>query len=204
MRHRWRRARDEAGQASFSVVVVIVVVILAGILVWRVAATAEDINEKAEVIQETAVPINTATDAVLNLPRTRDLANSILQTADPLEGKLAEITRLAQSVDGIAKSINASATTVDGTAKGINGSVANILDTARSIDRGVRQIIINLDTTLGIVRDVKGATGNILGTAGGIHQDAACIDNKVPELLNLLGGLLGGGGGAGTGPDAHC
>ncbi len=199
MAHRWRPERTEQGQ-TFLVVVVIITVILAGILVVRVANTAESINDKAGTIMQTAVPINTATDAVLNLPRTNELAGSILQTAGPLQGKLAEIIRLAKSVDGLAATINTSATSVDASAKGINGEAVGILDTARSIDRGVRQIIINLNTTLGIVGAIKGDTANILGSAVSIHQDAACIDAKLAPLGALP---LVGGGGVG-GPDGHC
>jgi methyl-accepting chemotaxis protein len=198
MRHRWRPERTEQGQ-TFLVVVVIVTVVLAGILVVRVANTAESINKKAGTISKTVVPINTATDAVLNLPRTNELAGSILQTAQPLQGKLAEIVRLAKSVDGLAASINGSATSVDGTAKGINGTAAGILDTARSIDRGVKQIIINLNTTIPVAGAIKADSGNILGTAVGIHHNASCIDAK----LGILGALPLIGGGAG-GPDGHC
>ena len=198
MAHRWRPRRTEQGQ-TFLVVVVIIAVLLAGVLVTRVANTAESINKKAGTISQTAVPINTATDAVLNLPRTNELAGSILQTAGPLQGKLAEIVRLAKSVDGLAATINASATSVDASAKGINGEAGGILGTARSIDRGVRQININLDTTLGIVGAIKGDTANILGSALGIHQDAACIDAK----LAILGALPVVGGGVG-GNDGHC
>ncbi len=200
MSDRRKPERSEEGQATFSVVVVIVSVVLAGLLVWRVAETAEAINDKAGTIAQTAVPINTATDAVLNLPTTNQLAGSILNTAKPLEGKLAEIVRLAKSVDGLATSINAKATSVDREAKGINGEAAGILATAQSIDRGVRQININLDTTLGIAGAIKGETANILGRGAiPIHSNASCIDAK----LALLGRLPVIGGGVG-GPDGHC
>ncbi|MFP5377385.1 MAG: hypothetical protein ACLGIO_11495, partial [Acidimicrobiia bacterium] len=101
-------------------VAALVTVLLAGVLVNRVAWTAESINKKALNISRTATPINEATDAVLDLDRTNELAASILATAQPLDGKLAEIVRLARSVDALAISINASATDVDGTAKNIN------------------------------------------------------------------------------------
>ena len=190
MTQRWRPARSEWGQASFSVVVVFLVVVLAGILVNRVAWTAEAINKKAGHIAETATPINSDTDAVLNLDRTNELAGSILVTAKPLEGKLAEIIRLAKSVDGLAKSINGSATTVDGTAKSINGNAAGILSTAQSIDRGVKQIITNLNQTLGIVTTVKGDSAAILSQAETAHRLAACVDHGLPA--------------PGTPADGHC
>jgi methyl-accepting chemotaxis protein len=172
------------------VVATFVAVVLAGVLVHRVAWTAEAINKKAQTISKSATPINAATDAVLNLDTTNQLAGSILETAKPLQGKLAEIVRLAKSVDSLAISINGSASTVDGTAKSINGDATGIINTARSIDRGVKQINDNLDVTLGIVGSVKGDSGNILGQAELAHRLAACIDQGLP--------------GPGSPPDAHC
>ena len=190
MTQRWRPARGEWGQASFSVVAAIITVILAGVLVNRVAWTAEAINKKAGNIAKTAAPINQATDAVLNLDRTNELAGSILATAQPLEGKLAEIVRLARSVDALTVSINASAEDVDGTARNINGDAAGIVSTARSIDRGVMQINTNLDRTIEVAGQIKGDSGNILGQAELAHRLAACIDQGLP--------------GPGSPADGHC
>ncbi len=190
MTQRWRPTRGELGQASFSVVAALIAVILAGILVNRVAWTAESINKKAGNIAKTAAPINVATDAVLNLDTTNQLAGSILESARPLEGKLAEIVRLAKSVDALAISINSSAATVDGTAKSINGNATGIVQTAQSIDRGVKQIITNLNQSIDIAGAIKGDSGNILGQAVIAHRLAACIDQGLP--------------GPGSPADGHC
>ena len=190
MTYRWWRTRSERGQASFSVVLALITVVLAGVLVNRVAWTAEAINKKAGHIAETATPINKATDAVLNLDKTNELAGSILTTAEPLQGKLAEIVRLAKSVDGLAKSINGSATTVDGTAKSINANATRIVGTAQSIDRGVKQIITNLNRSLEITGAIDSDATNILSQAELAHRLAACIDGGLP--------------GPGSPADGHC
>lgn len=192
MAQRLRPVLSERGQAGFTVVLTIITVVLAGILVNRVAWTAEAINKKAGRIAKTAVPIGVATKAVAegNLDKTNQLAGSILETARPLQGKLAEIVSLAKDVDRLAVSINGSAADIDGTAKGINSTAAGILGTARSIDNGVKQIISNLNVTLGILQAIKGDAGNILGQAQKAHAQAACID----------GGLATAGGSA----DGHC
>jgi uncharacterized protein YoxC len=184
-----RRGAGEQGQAAFSLVIVLIVVAIAVVLLQRTASTAESINKKADNIAKTGRGINTATDAVLQLDTTNKLAGSILQTAQPLQGKLAEIVRLAQDVDGLASSINGSAGTINqtavaingtagtigGTAKGINGTAASILDVAKSINAGVAQINRNLEGTLAIAQRIKGDTGNILGQANTAHKEAACI-----------------------------
>ena len=174
----------ERGQATFSLLIVVAVVAVAVILLQRTAWHAERINDKAGVIAQTGSGINTATQAVLKLGRTNELAGSILETAQPLQGKLDEIVRLAQSVDGLATSINNSAGTINGTARGINGTAGTILGTARSINDGVAQINVNLDDTLRLANAIKGDTGNILTGARAADRSLDCIEN---------GGLTGGG-----------
>ena len=189
MTKRWRTAATERGQATFSLLLVIVVVAIAVVLLQRTAWHAEAINKKAGNIAETGAGINTATAAVLKLGRTNDLAGSILDTAKPLEGQLNEVIRLAKSIDGLATSINSTAGAINQTAKGINGTASTILGTARSINDGVAQINTNLDTTLVLASEIKRDTGNILGQADRASREAACIN---------LGGVTGAGNGGGT------
>lgn len=191
--------RSERGAAApaYTAVVTLVTVLLAGVLINRVAWTAESINKKAENIRQSAVGIGTDSEAVLNLDATNASASSILVSADPLDAKLKQIVSLAQAVDLKAKSINGSAGTVSGTAKDINGtaggiggtasgindSVANILSLAQSIMRGVDQINANLDGTIAIVTQIRGDTGNIRTAANRADSRAACINNKTPVIL---------------------
>ncbi len=193
----WRPVRDESGQAAtFSVVIVAVVVVLAALLVWKISDLAVRIDEKAGAIQRTAVPINRATDAVTNIPETNRLATSILTSARPLEGELAEIIRLARDVDRLAASINGTAATIDDTAAGIDVTAAGILPVARAILADVNQINRNLDIALAPARapGIDADTSEILGLAIQAHGQASCIDAKL--ALPLLGG--------GTGADGHC
>jgi methyl-accepting chemotaxis protein len=195
MTNRWKPLRDEQGQAAtFSVVLVVVTVLLAAALVWQISDLASRINRKAGKIQQTAVPINRATDAVTNIPETNRLASSILTSAKPLEGQLAEIIRLAKDVDRLAASINGTAGTIDGTAKSIDAEGARILPVARAIDADVRQINANLDGSIGRAGAIDGDTSNILGLANTAHRSAACIDRKVGTVP-----VVGRGGG-----DSHC
>jgi methyl-accepting chemotaxis protein len=172
-----RSVFGERGQATFSLLIVVAVVAVAVVLLQRTAWHAEHINDKAGVIATTGGGINTATQAVLKLGRTNELAGSILETAKPLEGKLDEVIRLAKSVDGLATSINASALSINGTAKGINGTASTILNTARSINDGVAQINVNLDDTLRLANAIKTDTGNILTNAKAADRELDCIEN---------------------------
>jgi methyl-accepting chemotaxis protein len=184
MMDRWRPDRSERGQATGTLIVVVIVVGIAVILLVRTAATAVSINDKAESIAKTGRGINTATDAILQLDKTNQLGASILQTSQPLVGQLDRVVGIAKSIDGLASSITGSALSINGTSHGINSSVASILVTAQSINRGVEQINRNVDTTIALARDIKRDTGDILGVERGINRNAVGIDAKVPGLIS--------------------
>ena len=201
MTKRWRPVRDEQGQAAtFSVVLVVVSVLLAAVLVWQISDLASRINRKAGKIQQTAVPINRATDAVTNVPETNRLASSILTSAKPLEGELAEIIRLAKDIDRLAASINGKATSVDGTAKGIDAAAARILPVARQINDDVIRINGNLDESINRAREIDRLTGgasdlsNVLGNAVRAHAQAACIDRNLINVIDVPGVTANGPG----------
>ncbi len=186
-----RSVFGERGQATFSLLIVVAVVAVAVVLLQRTAWHAERINDKAGIIATTGGGINTATQAVLKLGRTNELASSILETAKPLEGKLDEIVRLAKSVDGLATSINNSASTINGTARGINGTAGVILTTARSINDGVAQINVNLDDTLRLANAIRTDTTNILTNAKAADRELDCIENGPLTGMRSVPGLPG-------------
>ncbi|MBA2279619.1 MAG: hypothetical protein H0W25_00050 [Acidimicrobiia bacterium] len=185
-----RRFVPNLSTGNLAIVLTALATLVVGALVYRVAWTAEEINDRARSIDDVAVTIDEAALAVTNLGATNDLASSILASATPLDDRLALVAALAESVDGHATSINGSAATVVGTAGtidatakgvvesagGINGRAAEILGIAESIMRGVDQINANLDDTIDVVSRVESDTTNILGQAGAAHQNASCID----------------------------
>lgn len=188
---------DETGAASLLSAVVLAVVLLAtgvtAVLLGRVMDAATNINEKAAAIAESGRGINIATDSVIQLRRTNDIAASILDSAQPLEGQLTGIVEAARGIDAAAASINGtaaaidtsasaidgSADTVGGTARGINARAAEILAIARRIDDDARRINENLDATIRLARAIRGDTSNIVDAARTTHRHAACIDRKV-------------------------
>lgn len=204
---RAHREGDDAGIGGVTAVlvlgVVLVAVVVSASLLWMTMSTANSISDKAESIQQSGQGINTATDSVVQLTRTNETAESILATADPLEGQLDEVVSLANQIAGLANSIDGTAgeigstansiddtaSTINSTAAGINSEAAGILDVAGRIDEDVVNINTQLDETLALARDIDGDTSTILTTAQSIHRNAACIDSQV-------GGSSGG--------DGHC
>lgn len=191
------RLGNEAGVSTVVSVVALATVLAATLaaaaLLYITMDSAQSINAKAANIASTGRGINTATDAVIQLNRTDEIAGSILTTAEPLEDKLGqivalgrEIDELAASIDGTAAEINnvagaidSTAGTINGTAGSINAEAAAILDVAQRIDFNVEQINLNLDDTIGIADAILGDTGSILVQARNAHQNATCIDQRV-------------------------
>jgi methyl-accepting chemotaxis protein len=168
------------------------------VLLQRTASTAEAINKKANTISQTGRGINDNTDSILQLTQTNKLGSSILNSAKPLQGQLAQVVDLANSINGLATSINGSAGQIDSTAKainstagGINSTASAILTVANSIKAGVAHINTNLDATISVAQQIKGDTGAIVGANGtGLTQAlkfAGCINHD-------LGGNSAGSG----------
>lgn len=193
---RWPH-RDSGVAARLGLLATLVVVLIAAALLQRTASTASSINDKAKTIALTGRGINTSTDSIIQLNRTNELAASILRSAAPLEGELAEIVSLAGSVDGLAGTINNSAKGINGSAQSINGSAlsinhtatrindtaggintqaAGILAVAQSINRGVAQINSDLDATIAIASSIRSDTRNLVLQALRAKVKTACID----------------------------
>ena len=120
-----------------SVVVLIVGVVVIGIaaaLLARTLAAAQSIDKKAQTIATNAGKINVATDPVVELNRTNELASSILTSAKPLQDLLNTTDATARDIAGLAKSINSTAQTINNTADTINHTAGTINHTAGTID----------------------------------------------------------------------
>ncbi len=175
------RRSDDAGAAILGLVVTVLVVLVAAGLLQLTASTASSINDKAKDIALTGRGINESTDSIIQLNRTNELATSILSSAVPLQGKLAEIVNQANTINGSAGSINGTAGSINGSAVSINGSAGSINGTAKGIG--------------GSATSIGGAASRINGTAGGINGEAAKIldvarriDRDVAQInINLDG-----------------
>ncbi|MGH3840807.1 MAG: hypothetical protein ACRDS0_05080 [Pseudonocardiaceae bacterium] len=129
----------------------VLVIGIAAALLARTLAAAQSIDKKAQAIAANAGKINDATDSVVELNRTNELASSILSSAKPLQSLLNTADAAARDIAGVAKSIdttartiqdtagkiNSTAGTIDKTAGGVNSSVGTINDTTR--DTGSRR-----------------------------------------------------------------
>ncbi len=126
-----------------SVVILVVGVLVIGIaaaLLARTLAAAQSIDKKAQTIAENAGKINVATNPIIELNRTNELASSILSSAQPLQGLLNTTEATARDIAGVAKSIDKTAGTIKDTAGTINGTAGTIDNTAGDINNSVGTI----------------------------------------------------------------
>lgn len=192
---RRRRYGGESGAAAVlnvvAVAVVSVATLMSFVLLARTTSAANRIEVKAQRIAKTGQGINTATDSVIQLSRTNETAASILKTAQPLEPKLAEIVRLAVSVNGLA-------TSIDGTAKAINGTGGKINGTAGTINKTAKEINATAGAIQGSASSIDGTAATINKTAKDINAQAAAIldvgqriDADVAAINKLIDSALG-------------
>ena len=126
-----------------SIVILIVGVVVIGIaaaLLARTLAAAQSIDKKAQTIATNAGKINVATNPVVELNRTNELASSILASAKPLQGLLNTTDATARDIAGLAKSIDTTAQTIENTAGVINRTAGTISNTAGGINHSVGTI----------------------------------------------------------------
>jgi methyl-accepting chemotaxis protein len=171
----------------FGLLGTIVCVVAVVFLLARVLIAANSINDKAGDIKKLGGTINESTAAVLELGKTTDVAQKILDDAKPLTGQLSTTIGTASGISGLATSINNTAGQINNTAGQIQGSATSIDASAVSIDKSAASINqrvgdINgkLDPALALVTGVRGDTGAIRGTADKIAVDANSINTRLP------------------------
>lgn len=149
------RSRGSGGAGLFNVVSVVILVVgvlvigIAAALLARTLAAAQSIDKKAQTIAANSGKIDVATNSVIELNRTNELASSILSSAKPLQGQLETADATARDIAGLAKSINTTAGTIKATAGTVSGTATTIDNSAKSIDKSV-----------GTINDTTGGTGS--------------------------------------------
>jgi methyl-accepting chemotaxis protein len=140
------RSEGSRGAGLFNVVSVVILVVgvvvigIAAALLARTLAAAQSIDKKAQTIAVNAGKINVATDPVVELNRTNQLASSILSSAKPLQGLLDTVDATARDIAGLAKSIDKTAGTINATAGTISRTAGTINNTAGGINNSVGTI----------------------------------------------------------------
>lgn len=162
---------------TFTSVIVLVIVVavvgVAAVLLARTVQEAQSINAKAQNIATTGRGINQATDSVVQLNRTNKLAESILDSARPLDTQLGRIVATATGINNRASSINSKAGSINSTAGSINDSAGTINTSAGEIN--------------GAAGEINSSAGSVNSTAGAINTSAGSIDSSAGAINSSAG-----------------
>ena len=178
--------------ASVIVLVVVVGVIgAAAVLLARTVQEAQSINSKAQNIATTGRGINVATDSVVQLTRTNNLARSILKSANPLETQLGGIVATAQGIDGLAGSINSTAGSINSSAGRINSSAGSINSSAGAINSSAGSINASVGSINDSANRIDSLAASILSTAVKVDADVRLINTNLDVTLSLVTAIKG-------------
>jgi uncharacterized protein YoxC len=180
-------------QRLLNVVVLAAVLAATGVtalLLARTMRATDRINLKAKAIARTGEGINEATDSVIQLNRTNELAASILASTQPLAGDLSAMVDQAKSLDGLSGSIDASTGAVNATVAQLLGTANGMSATASAINATTKKIAASSTDVDATTKAVGGTTGALNATAkainvslAGLLDTARRIDNDV-KLIN--------------------
>ncbi len=173
------------------VIGVIVVLVVAAALLNTVASRARSINGHAADIAASTSGIDEDTSAIRLLDRTNELAASILNSSQPLEGQLADTIGLVEGVDGTVRSINDSARSINQSAKDINGAAASIETDARDILATAQGIDGTVDGINAGAASINQQAAAILDVAARINDDVRLINENLNDTIEVVGTIRG-------------
>jgi uncharacterized phage infection (PIP) family protein YhgE len=178
---------------TFTSVIVLVIVVavvgVAAVLLARTVQEAQSINAKAQNIATTGRGINEATDSVVQLNRTNELAESILDSARPLDTQLGRIVSTATGINNRAASINSKAGSINSTAGSINDSAGTINTSAGEINGAAGEINSSAGSINSTAGAINSSAGSIDSSAGAINSSAGSIDTSAGEINDSAVGI---------------
>jgi uncharacterized protein YoxC len=177
---------DRKGSQHLLSFVVLLAVIgataLTGLLLARTMRATDRINSKVENIARTGQGINTATDSVIQLSRTNELAASILASTEPLAGDLSAMVEHAKALDSLSGSLDANTGAINGTVGQLLATANGMTATASDIDAGTRKIAATSAEIEASTREVDTTTGTLNATARGINAHLAELLDTTKKL----------------------
>jgi len=148
-----------------------------GLLLARTMRATDGINAKTKNIARTGQGINSATDSVIQLSRTNELAASILGSTQPLAGDLAAMVGHAKALDALSGSLDAST-------GAINTTVARLLATANGMSATAGDINVSTKKIAASSAEVAGTTHEVAATTGTLNATAKTINAHLADLLD--------------------
>jgi uncharacterized protein YoxC len=177
---------DRKGSQHLLNFVVLLVVIgattLTGVLLARTMRATDRINAKTKTIARTGQGINTATDSVIQLSRTNELAASILASTQPLAGDLAAMVDQAKALDSLSGSLDTNTAAINATVARLLAPANGLCATALDINASTKKIAATSADVAATTNDVSKSTGVLNVTAKGIHAHLSELLDTTKKL----------------------
>jgi uncharacterized protein YoxC len=155
---------------------------LTGLLLARTMRATDRINLKAKNIARTGQGINSATDSVVQLGRTNELAASILASTQPLAGDLASMVEQAKALDSLSGSLDASTGAINATVAQLLATANGMSATASDINGSTKKIGASSAEVLSTTKAVGATTGALNTTAKGINASLAGLLDATKKI----------------------
>lgn len=177
---------DRKGSQHLLSFVVLLAVIgattLSGVLLARTMRATDRINAKTKAIARTGQGINSATDSVIQLSRTNELAGSILASTQPLAGDLAAMVDQARALDALSGSLDTNTAAINTTVAQLLATANGMSATAGGINTSTKRIAATSAEIAATTNEVSGSTGVLNATAKGIHAHLAELLDTTKKL----------------------
>lgn len=177
---------DRKGSQHLLSFVVLLAVIgattLSGLLLARTMRATDRINAKTKTIARTGQGINSATDSVIQLSRTNELAGSILGSTQPLAGDLAAMVDQAKALDALSGSLDTNTAAINTTVAKLLATANGMSATAGDINTSTKKIAATSAEVAGTTNEVSKSTGVLNATAKGIHVHLAELLDTTKKL----------------------
>lgn len=170
-------------------VIVIAWALFAVLMLTGIISTANRIESRVGVINNSVTPINSKLDTVGVLSQVQDTAGQIRDAAAPLSGIIGNVVNSAASIDTTAKQILGSAESINRSAKSINVQVQEINPTVRSIESTVNSIEASATSINGSVRTIGANFIEIVDLGYDVKTRVAVASAQADDIIRETQGI---------------
>lgn len=172
-------------------VIIIFWALFAVVLLTGILSTANRIESRVGVINDSVTPIDSKLDTVAVLTQVQDTAVQIRDAAAPLTGIIGNVVTSAASIDSSAKQILGSAQSINTSAKTINASVLEINESVSSIAPQLETILASAQSINGTVNEIGPTFIGVVDLVYDIKTRIVVASTQVDDVIRSVNGILG-------------
>lgn len=172
-------------------VIIIFWALFAVVLLTGILSTANRIESRVSVINDSVTPIDSKLDTVAVLTQVQDTAVQIRDAAAPLTGIIGNVVTSAASIDSSAKQILGSAQSINTSAKTINASVLEINESVSSIAPQLETILASAQSINGTVNEIGPTFIEVVDLVYDIKTRIVVASTQVDDIIRSVNGILG-------------